>query len=111
MLPAEERHKRKCLICRHPDREEIEEEFVNWQDVWFLAKQYKIPDYRSIHRHARATGLIVRRRENMREVLDSIIERRPDTPTLAPIQRIKRSSSRRRRRKSNPGTGIRNERK
>src|SRR5580658_9339715 len=23
MLPAEERHRRKCLICRHPDREEI----------------------------------------------------------------------------------------
>jgi hypothetical protein len=81
MLPAEERHKRKCLICRHPDREEIEEEFINWHDVWYLAKHYNISDHRSIYRHARATGLIVRRRENMRQVLDSIIERRPDRVT------------------------------
>ena len=85
MFPAEERHKRKCLICRHPDREEIEEEFVNWHDVWYLAKEYKISDYRSIYRHARATGLIVRRRENMRQVLDSIIERRPDRVTADSI--------------------------
>jgi len=93
MLPAEERHRRKCLICRHPDREEIEEEFVNWHDVWYLAKEYKISDYRSIHRHARATGLIVRRRENMRQVLDSIIERRPDRVTADSIIRAIRAYS------------------
>jgi|SRR5580658_5800830 hypothetical protein len=93
MLPAEERHRRKCLICRHPDREEIEEEFVNWHDVWYLAKHYNISDHRSIYRHARATGLIVRRRENMRQVLDSIIERRPDRVTADSVIRAIRAYS------------------
>lgn len=75
--PEEERHQRKCSVCHHPDREEIEEEFVHWTDVWSLAKQYDIADYRSIYRHARAFGLLERRRQNCRAALDRIIEAGP----------------------------------
>ena len=81
MLPAEERHQRKCLICHHPDREEIEEEFIHWRDVWYLAKQYDIADPRSIDRHARAFGLVERRRENRRYMLDRILENGPGKVT------------------------------
>jgi hypothetical protein len=81
MLPAEERHERKCLVCHHPDREEIEEEFIHWRDVWYLAKQYNIADPRSIDRHARAFDLVERRRENRRYMLDRILENGPGKVT------------------------------
>lgn len=72
-----DRHRRKCQICDHPLREEIEEEFVNWHPVYRLAKNYDLTDYRSIYRHATATGLIQTRRANMRWALDSILEQAP----------------------------------
>ncbi|MGH9736465.1 MAG: hypothetical protein ACRD8A_17990 [Candidatus Acidiferrales bacterium] len=72
-----ERHRRKCQICDHPLREEIEEEFVNWHPVYRLAKNYDLSDYRSVYRHATATGLIQTRRDNMRWALDSILEQAP----------------------------------
>jgi len=72
------RHQRKCLICRHPDREDIEDDFLHWGNVWNLAQHYDIEDYRSIYRHARAFGLIERRRENFRSALDRIIENASD---------------------------------
>jgi len=68
------RHERKCSICCHEDREAIEEEFVHWRSVWQIARQYGIEDYRSIYRHARATGLLESRRENIRAALDNIVE-------------------------------------
>jgi hypothetical protein len=87
MLPDQER------LCRHPDREEIEQEFVNWRDVWYLAKDYKIGDYRCIYRHAAATGLIERRRANVRRVLDSILEKAPGTVTADSVIRAIRAYS------------------
>lgn len=68
------RHQRKCIVCHHPDREAIEEEYVHWRDPWELSREYRIEDYRSIHRHARATGLLEKRRENLRSALDNIVE-------------------------------------
>jgi hypothetical protein len=69
------RHQRKCVVCHHPDLEVIEEEYLHWRDVWKLARQYKIDDYRSIHRHARALGLVQIRRENIFTALDYIVEK------------------------------------
>jgi hypothetical protein len=77
VLPVKDRHQRKCAVCRHPDRDEIEEEFINWHDVWHLAKEYNIQDYRSLYRHARVFGLIERRRENRRYMLDRVLESFP----------------------------------
>jgi hypothetical protein len=69
------RHRRKCVVCHHPEREEIEEEYINWQDVWQIARQYEITDYRSIHLHARAYGLVQARRENVCSALDNIVQK------------------------------------
>jgi hypothetical protein len=93
MLPAEERHQRKCLVCRHPDREEIEEEFIHWRDVWYLAKQYDIADPRSIDRHARVFGLVERRRENRRYMLDRVLESFPSKATAYSVIQALRAYS------------------
>ena len=77
LSPSEERHQRKCAVCNHPDRREIEEEFLEWRETWQIARDYELPDHRSIYRHARAYGLIDLRRENRRAMLDRILESGP----------------------------------
>ena len=70
-----ERHQRKCVICHHPDRQAIEEEFVHWQSAWDIANEFKLGGYRTVYRHARATGLSAHRRENLHSALDFFVER------------------------------------
>jgi hypothetical protein len=69
-----ERHSRRCIICHHPEREAIEEEFVHWRAPWRLAQDYKLADYRTIYRHARAAGLLLQRRERLHSALDAFVE-------------------------------------
>jgi hypothetical protein len=71
---ALERHSRKCIICHHPERESIEEEFLHWRAPWKLAEDYNLADYRTIYRHARAAGLLLQRRENLHSGLDAFVE-------------------------------------
>src|SRR5579864_8383257 len=69
-----ERHGRRCIICHHPEREDIEEEFVHWRSPTRLAHDYKLGDYRTIYRHARAAGLLLQRRERLHSALDAFVE-------------------------------------
>jgi hypothetical protein len=71
-----ERHSRRCIICHHPEREAIEEEFVHWRAPWKLSQDYKLADYRTIYRHARAAGLLLQRRERCTP---------PSTPSSNPL--------------------------
>lgn len=82
-VPAHiERHARKCGICRHPDREEIEQEYGDWFTVAEIARRYEIDDS-ALQRHLKALGLTSKRRENLRIVLDRILERGVQTPVTA----------------------------
>jgi hypothetical protein len=69
-----ERHSRRCIICHHPEREAIEEEFVHWRSPSKLAHDYKLADYRTVYRHARAVGLLLQRRERLHSALDAFVE-------------------------------------
>lgn len=77
------RHRRKCVVCRHPDREAIEAEYLHWHGVWNISQDYKIADYRPLHRHARAYGVVRHRRENVLSALDTIVERGAEAPVTA----------------------------
>src|ERR1700752_1079216 len=69
-----ERHSRRCIICHHPEREAIEEEFVHWRAPWKIADDFKIAASRTIYRHARATGILLERREGLHSALDGFVE-------------------------------------
>ena len=69
-----ERRSRRCIICHHPEREAIEEEFVHWRSPSRLAHDYKLSDYRTVYRHARAAGLLLQRRERLHSALDAFVE-------------------------------------
>lgn len=67
-------HERRCTICKHPDREAIEEAFLQWRRCWDLVREFKIHSRTSLYRHAHALGLFERRARNMRFALAAIIE-------------------------------------
>jgi hypothetical protein len=69
-----ERHSRRCIICHHPERDAIEEEFVHWRSPSRLAHDYKLADYRTVYRHARAADLLLQRRERLHSALDAFVE-------------------------------------
>lgn len=69
------RHARKCGVCRHPSRKEIEQDFLCWQSPDVIAKAHGIADHSSVYRHAHALGLFDRRNQTLRLALGPIIER------------------------------------
>ena len=77
------RHMRKCSICKHPDREAIEADFINWRSEETICYEFSLSSRSSIYRHAAATGLLKRRRLNLRGVCERIIERAEEAPPSA----------------------------
>ena len=63
------------MICAHPDREEIERDFVSWKSPIQIATDYGIADRSSVYRHARALSLEEKRDRNLRAALAGLIER------------------------------------
>jgi len=77
------RHARKCFICNHPDREAIDDEFTRWRDADSIRCEYLLPDRSCLYRHAKALGLIARRRRNLRGVAERILEHVDNSSTTA----------------------------
>jgi hypothetical protein len=73
-LTPEQRHARKCVICNHPDRQDIEDDFLDWSPAAVISRAHNIPHRRAIYRHAQAVGLVSQRRANLRLAAESIIE-------------------------------------
>jgi hypothetical protein len=73
-LPALDRHARKCAICHHPNRADIESAFVSGRNADLIQSDYDLPNYHTIYRHARAQGLYERRRQNLRFAAELLIE-------------------------------------
>jgi len=68
------RHRRRCVICHHPELEEIEAEFIRGTNPRDILHDYQLPSRSAIYRHAEATGLLARRRRNLRGVSERILE-------------------------------------
>lgn len=71
---ASARHARRCNVCKHPDREAIELEFLRWRSPGDIANDHGIADRSSIYRHAHATGIFRRRRQTIRLALEPLLE-------------------------------------
>lgn len=78
--PSFARHARKCAICRHPEVDSIESDFISWRSETTIKRNYSLPSRSTIYRHAVAAGLIERRRLNLRGVCERIIERVDEAP-------------------------------
>ncbi len=70
----EDRHSRKCTICNHPDREDIDTAFLHWSRGERIVRDFRLPSLSALYRHAHACGLWNLRRSHIRRALDRIIE-------------------------------------
>ncbi|HEV2299477.1 MAG TPA: hypothetical protein VGR72_13300 [Candidatus Acidoferrales bacterium] len=87
--PNLQRHRRKCVICRHPEREMIEELFIHWHSPEAIANflsDYDEINWVSIYRHAYALGLDAVRRRNLRHFFENLLDDAINaTPTFAGV--------------------------
>jgi hypothetical protein len=67
------RHEANCRVCGHPQREEIESEWISWGNTTKLAKQYAL-SRDSLYRHCHALSLFEKRGKNLKGALEKIIE-------------------------------------
>jgi hypothetical protein len=68
------RHQRKCTVCHHPQRKEIEQDYLRWGSPTAIARVYGLAGPTAIYRHVHATGIFARRRARLRLALDPLIE-------------------------------------
>ena len=90
------RHKRRCSICRHPDREAIEEAFLQWCSVKSIDVDFE-PEGgpTAIYRHARAFNLFKQRNLSLRSSLEFVIEQAEHvTPTAEGLVKAIRAYTR-----------------
>jgi len=72
-LSARQLHEIHCTICEHPFRGMIEEEFLHWISPDDISETFDV-GWRSIYRHAHATGLYEKRFRNLRSALGHVVE-------------------------------------
>lgn len=77
------RHRRNCSVCTHPERLEIEAEFIAWRSPAAIAQQYGLADRANVYRHAHALDLFGKRRRNLCAALERLVERVDDVEVTA----------------------------
>jgi hypothetical protein len=73
-LTAIERHSRKCSICRHPERQSIDEAFLHWRSPHTIMHCFGILSETTIYRHAHAFDFFALRNRNLQSALGNVIE-------------------------------------
>lgn len=67
------RHPRDCITCAHPEREQIELDFIQWKPATQIAREYHLKP-RALNRHIIALGLKEKRNQNLQAISVKIIE-------------------------------------
>jgi hypothetical protein len=81
--PNLSRHQAGCRICAHPNREEIERDFVDWVSPAKIAAEYTLVNRATVYRHAHALDLFSKRARNLRGALERIIEKAAEVEVTA----------------------------
>jgi len=69
-----ERHARKCAICRHPLRQEIDESFLHWRSPQTIMHCFGIKTETTIYHHAHAFNFFALRNRNLQSALANVVE-------------------------------------
>jgi len=67
------RHEAQCLVCQHPQREDIEREWIDWGNTSRLAEEHGL-SRDGLYRHCHALHLFKKRQRNIRKALERMIE-------------------------------------
>jgi hypothetical protein len=71
-------HAQQCSVCRSPDRERVESDYVSWVAASKICKRYGIKSRTTLYRHVQALALTERRDTNIKGFLRSVIDRGVD---------------------------------
>ena len=69
-----ERHARKCAICRHPERQQIDESFLHWRSPQTIMHCFGIKTETTIYHHAHAFNFFALRNRNLQSALANVVE-------------------------------------
>jgi hypothetical protein len=69
-----ERHSRKCAICRHPQRQQIDESFLHWRSPATIMHCFGIENETTIYHHAHAFNFFALRNRNLQSALCNVVE-------------------------------------
>lgn len=72
------RHQSQCSVCTHPQRQEIEEAWLNWANTIDLADRCGL-SRDAVYRHMHALGLFHERQTRRKRLYENILERAPIT--------------------------------
>jgi hypothetical protein len=73
-LTSVERQSRKCNICRHPERQSIDDAFLHWRSPKTIMHCFDIPSETTIYDHAHAFNFFALPNRNLQSALANIIE-------------------------------------
>ena len=76
-------HTARCAICRHPERDAIDQAFLHWERSSSIAYDFQLADRRVVYRHARAFGLYRQRASRSRRCLEFLMEQAESVPATA----------------------------
>ena len=68
------RHQSQCSVCSHPQRQELEEAWLDWGSTTLLAEKYGL-SRDGIYRHAHALGLFRERQNRIKRLYEKVLER------------------------------------
>jgi len=68
------RHQSQCSVCSHPQRQAIEEAWVDWANTTELAERFRI-SRDAVYRHAHALGLFSERQKRRKRLFEKCLER------------------------------------
>lgn len=69
------RHSRRCKVCHHAERAEIEERYVRWEPLAKICRAYGIRSRSMLDRHVRANRLDEKRNGNIKGLVIAFLER------------------------------------
>lgn len=111
--PALDRHSRKCQVCHHPYRREIEADYLRWRSLREIASSFGLADQTSVWRHACATGLRDDRQRRIAYALHPLLEQSEDTfikatpsAIISAVRTYSQINDEGRRRRTKPVTHI-----
>jgi hypothetical protein len=68
------RHQSQCSVCSHPQRQEIEDAWLDWGSTTLLAEKYGL-SRDCIYRHVHALSLFRERQNRINRLYEKVLER------------------------------------
>lgn len=67
------RHSKICTICKHEQKEDLEEAYLTWEPIMGICEQYGVA-YKSLNQHVKVLGLDMKKLKNRKRLYLKVME-------------------------------------